>query len=118
MATDLDGLAEISGRMPSVLHEAPSRLDRKRLWRARQAIDLEALTEQRAQRQAAQRQAATGSAGSGGAGSGEGSGTGGGGSGGGGAVDVSATAAAATLRWNPLSASTKWRLIFPFNGFH
>ena len=30
--------------------EAPSRLDRRRLWRARQAIDLEPLTEQRAAR--------------------------------------------------------------------
>ena len=51
MATDLDGLAEISSRMPSVLHEAPARLDRRRLWRARQAIDLEPITELRARQQ-------------------------------------------------------------------
>jgi hypothetical protein len=53
MATDLDGITELSSEMPSVLHEAPSRLDRRRLWRARQAIDLELQTEQRATRQAA-----------------------------------------------------------------
>ena len=51
MATDLEGITELSTRMPAVLHDAPTRLDRRRLWRARQAIDLEPLTERRAARQ-------------------------------------------------------------------
>ena len=51
MATDLDDITELSAEMPGVLHEAPSRLDRRRLWRARQAIDLEPQTTQRAIRQ-------------------------------------------------------------------
>ena len=42
---------ELSAEMPGVLHEAPSRLDRRRLWRARRAIDLEPQTTQRAIRQ-------------------------------------------------------------------
>ena len=48
MATDLDGMTDLSAEMPAVLHEVPSRLDRRRLWRVRQAIDLEPQTEQRA----------------------------------------------------------------------
>ena len=53
MATDLDDITTLSAEMPGVLREAPSRLNRRRLWRARQLIDLELQTEQRAARQAA-----------------------------------------------------------------
>lgn len=52
MASDLDDVTQLSVEMPGVLHEAPARLDRRRLWRARQVIDLEAQTEQRAAQQA------------------------------------------------------------------
>ena len=41
MATDLDGLADESAEMRRLLNSAPSRLDGRRLWRARQAISLE-----------------------------------------------------------------------------
>ena len=52
MVTDLDGITELSSEIATVLREAPSRLDRRRLWRTRQVLDLEILTEQRATRTA------------------------------------------------------------------
>ena len=45
--SDTDDLGSMSMRMASLLREAPSRLDRKRLWRAKQTIDLEAFTMRR-----------------------------------------------------------------------
>ena len=41
MATDLDGLADESPEIRRLLNSAPSRLDSRRLWRARQTIVLE-----------------------------------------------------------------------------
>ena len=41
MATDLDGLADESPEIRRLLNSAPSRLDSRRLWRARQTIGLE-----------------------------------------------------------------------------
>ena len=48
MAHDLDDLAQLSPEVAAVLRDAPSRLDRRRLWRTRQVIDLEPATQQRA----------------------------------------------------------------------
>jgi len=44
---DVHALGQLSSRMSSLLQGAPTRLERRRLWRAKQTLDLEAFTERR-----------------------------------------------------------------------